>query len=104
MLSLEKNGRIYNGEKMEKKHTNIKELDASDIEKQIGVTLEREEFDIIDNKFEHILNQYISLLMVYYMFYIRTFFSLPFPLNVYSVSVVESSSHCMPSLVKDYIL
>ena len=77
MLSLEKNGRIYNGgKKRENNHTNIKELGASDIEKQIGVTLEREEFYIIDNKFEHILNQYMSLLMVYYMFYIRIFLFL----------------------------
>ena len=56
MLSLEKNGRIY---KDGKESYYIKELAASDTEKQIVGLLEREEFDTIA-KLEHILNQHIK--------------------------------------------
>ena len=60
MLNLEENGRIYNGGKDGKDSCYIKEIGTNETEKQIDVLSESEEFDIIDNKFEHILNQRIK--------------------------------------------
>ena len=54
MLNLEENGRIYNGGKDGKESYYIKEIGTNETEKQIDVLSESEEFDIIDNKFEHI--------------------------------------------------
>ena len=51
-------GAITTVEKMEIYY--IKEIGTNDTVKQINVLSESEEFDIIDTKFEHILNQHIK--------------------------------------------